>query len=245
MDEMDRDKNDEKMIDNEREKKLGVPGGAEFYSKKIYAEEAAKTLFPNGKYFMGAWQLERSGYCFGAYESYNVFMKYLMEKPVHKRLGYEIIPGGTPCNLSFDFGYYGKEDETDERILYMVKVISDDLFQKYGEKFVPQISKGSRMTGEEMKISFHIVYSGVIYTNLDGNAMKNYAIYIKRLLGEETDDGKLKKLGIDMGVYTKGRPFRAIMSRKRDHAEYPLPNVTMDSCWHSDIGLSDHVYADD
>ena len=245
MDEMDLGINDEKIVSEKRKKKLGVPGGSEFYTKKVYAEEAAKKLFPNGKYFMGAWQLEGKGYCFGVYESYNVFMKYLMEKPVHKRFGYEIIPGGTQCNLFFDFEYYGKEDETDERILYTVKVISDDLFQKHGVKFVPQISKGSRMTKDGMKISYHIVYSGVIYSNIDGNALKNYAIHIKRLLGEHDDDGKLKKHGIDMEVYTKGRPLRTVMSCKREHAEYPLHNVTMDSSWHSDIGLSDHVYADD
>jgi len=227
--------------------RYGVPDGSDdglFFWKMDPMFEAVQRKYGQTKRFHMAWQREEGKYCFATYESYKLYTQALLKLPVDKRFGFETIRQDTPACLFLDVEWYGEEDP-EKYIIRLCKVICDDVEVYYKVKTVPQISKGSRLTQEgQMKNSFHIVTPGVIFSNIHGNAMRNYVISLKKIMGEVNSDGTLHKDGIDIAVYTRNRIFRTILCSKRQYPDCPLRNVTMDSFCHNGTSLSDRIYAD-
>jgi len=236
-----------KTLDQKAMIHYGVPDGSDggvFFWKQVDMLEAVQRKYGQTKRFHMAWQTKDGGYCFATYESYKLYTQALLKLPANKRFGFETIRQDTPACLFLDVEWYGDEDP-EKYILRLLQVICDDVELSYGVKIVPQICKGSRLMKEgQMKNSFHVVVPGVIFSNIHGNAMENYVIRLKQIMGEVDPDGTLQKDGIDITVYTRNRYFRTILCSKRDFAEHPLHNITMDSFCHNGTSLSDRIYAD-
>ena len=234
------------VLDKKAMIRYGVPDGSDggvFFWFQETMLQAVERKYGQTKRFHMAWQREKGKYCFATYESYILYTQALLKLPVDKRFGFETIRQDTPACLFLDVEWYGDEDP-EEYMGRLLKVICDEVEVEYNVKTVPQICKGSRLTKDGNKNSFHIVVPGLIFSNIHGNAMKNFVIRIKKKMGEVNSDGTLQKDGIDTTVYTRKRNLRTILCSKRDSSEFPLHNVTMDSFLHNGTVLSDRIYAD-
>ena len=217
------------------------PLGGEWYNNSQQAAEYADAQYGKGGGFVCGWEMPLSqkgnsfGYFYGAYASYEEFMSASLQLGPDSRYGFEMIRETQQCNMYFDIEWYGEQDL--DKILRILTAIRVYLRLKFAADFALQITCGSRQTHKGFKNSYHIVVTGLSFTNNYGGMMKKCALGVEASL--ELHD----RLSIDMAVYTRNRLMRTVLSCKRG-SHTPLRNITGDSFSKTSTLFSDRVYAD-
>ena len=204
------------------DKNAGVPPGGKWFKKKKHAKAYANALYGEGLGFVAAWAYAGKGYCYGVYASYDECLSCTLKLKVGRRYGFEMIRAENGCNLYFDVeGII--EDPTDEEQIRarIVEKIQKGLWRKYNANFGLQITRGSRQTDKGFKLSYHIVVTGLVFSNNYGGAMKSFVLEIKESLAEAD------QYFIDLIPYSRDGLMRMVLSSKRG-SDVPLRNVTGD-----------------
>jgi len=84
------------------QRRAGVPGGGDWFYKKIQAKAYVDQKHGPGRGFVGAWPNTGNGYCYGVYASYDDYLTNILKLAVGKRYGFEMIRSENRCNLYFD-----------------------------------------------------------------------------------------------------------------------------------------------
>jgi len=135
----------------EERRKIGVPGGGEWFNKKNIAKEFASMHYGTGGGFVLGFDLPMRGYCYGVYASYDESITYLLQLKSDCRHGYEMIRSENECNLYLDLELICKEEDETEIMERTVESIRATLRLKYKTEFRLQVTRGSRVTEKGFK----------------------------------------------------------------------------------------------
>jgi len=217
---------------NER-KWAGIPRGGHWVNLKSRAKTDADAMYGKNKGFILAWglpaYLDRKGNLvegatwFGSYVDAKTCLAAMMELAVDCRFGFEMVREGLACNLYLDIEWMGCEEDEETTILRILAALRAYIRKTYGREFALQITRGSRRKGGGFKCSFHVIVTGLVFED-NQQTMKACAESIQATLSEEDQH-------IDLGVYTKDRVMRTVMSCKRS-SNIAMRNVTGDA-WSS------------
>jgi len=132
-----------------------------------------------------------------------------------------MIPAENRCNLYFDVEGIIQDQNDEENIrARIIGKIRQRLWQKYNAEFALQVTRGTRQIPKGLKLSYHIVVTGLVFSNNYGGAMKNCVREIKESLHE------VDQRFIDLNPYMRDGLMRMVLNSKRDSANVPLRNVT-------------------
>ena len=167
------------------DKNAGVPPGGKWFKKKKHAKAYANALYGEGLGFVAAWAYTGKGYCYGVYASYDECLSCTLKLKVGRRYGFEMIRVENGCNLYFDVEGIIEDPTEEEQIrARIMDKIQKGLRRKYNANFGLQITRGSRQTDKGFKLSYHIVVTGLVFSNNYGGAMKSFVLEIKESLAE-------------------------------------------------------------
>jgi len=203
----------------EERRKIGVPGSGEWFNKKNIAKEFASMHYGTGGGFVLGFDLPMRGYCYGVYASYDESITYLLQLKSDCRHGYEMIRSENECNLYLDLELICKEEDETEIMERTVESICAILRLKYKAEFGLQVTRGSGVTEKEFKLSFHVVVTGLVFSNNYGRGMKQCVQEIRDSLD------KNNRQIIDVHPYNRDGLMRTVLSCQRS-SPICLRNVT-------------------
>jgi len=123
------------------------------------------------------------------------------------------------CNLYIDAEGIIQDRIDEEQIRgRLVEAVHACLRQKYQAEFALQITRGSCQTDKGFELSYHIVVTGLVFSNNYGGAMKNCVREIRESLDEE--DQRF----INLNPYMRDGLVRMVLGSKRS-SDVPLQNV--------------------
>ena len=199
-------------------KRCSVPAGGLWFSRQASMFEAKEKVLPGGG-FLVAWDKDgarkQASKIYGLYPDATTFYQNLLQNPVDKRHGYELIPENSPCKLYADVEWEGPADESHQKIYWILNKLRDYVRKVHADERTLEVYVccGSRQINDRVfKNSYHVVCPSVVYAKNNDGQLKSFMHDLCG--GDESDqwyylnaEGN-KKCYVDLSVYSKNRVIR-------------------------------------
>ena len=209
------------LTQSERDKKQ-LPRGGQWYWKQA---DMLEVYCATGG-FPVSWDTETKTKIYGLYPSAREFYECLLDNPVDKRWGYEVIPERISCRAYMDIEWIGEPDADHSRLANIVSIVRENVKNTFELSPEIYVCCGTRPSNDGLtKHSYHLVIFNLVFeTNHDGE--------MKRFFTPDGDDvwysGDEQKSVVDLKVYTRNRVFRLPLCCKHG-SSVPLTRISGDA----------------